>query len=537
MMENTQIGPFLILERLGTARRQKVWRARQLEQSREVALKFITLPPKFDRSRALEKLSVEFDTLRALKHPNLARVYGAGVFEDKVFVATELVDGESLSGMIARRGRIAADVAIDYARQIASCLVFLHAKGLLHNKLTPDKILVRDDGTVKVTDLRINRKRKLKPQRQDRRDMELVAYLAPEHLGGQTSPKSDLYSLGIVLYEMLTGKLPFAPENLARISHHKRTEVAPPISQTVLDCPIWLDRLVLTLLDPNPRRRPHSAESVRLTLEEIQSASLGQKAAVEKIGGSFNPLNAGADKTEALRLLRGQVPAVLPDPVAWYKRTSVLLLMMATVVAITVWQLWPPRTGTLLEQASALMRSDTPESQRAARAVLEQIIDRDPDSDESVLARRLLAESHRITLIELAKNGRTNSLQSPAVRAFVAAWQDETNCLFNEAWRRYDAITVQHRDSAEDQYVVEEAGWRRDSLAALRDLPYDDRALLDWIENSSGDAKLGADEKRHLLFQLEGVVERLEGSPIFAACVAAARKRLKELTTQPVTSR
>lgn len=526
-MENQQIGPFLILERLGTTRRQKIWRARQTEQSRDVALKFISLPPSFDRSRAIEKLSVEFDLLRQLRHPHLARVFGAGVFEDKVFVASELVEGESLSSLVARRGRIAIDLAIEYARQIASCLEFLHDRQLLHSKLTPDKVLVSAEGTVKVTDLRLNRKRKRKPLRRDRRDMELVAYLAPEQLAGNASHRSDLYSLGVVLYEMLTGRLPFEADTLARISRTKAALKAAPVCQTRLECPVWLDRLVLSMLQPNPRQRPHSAAAVRLTLEQIQSLDQSRKGAAENMAGSFNALNAGTDKSEAIRLLGGRAAADDRAATPWHQRTWVVATAFAVAIGLTAWSLWPPAAEKLYESAAALMQSEEPADWSEARALLLRVIARDPAGELASRAATLVAESRRRTLIDQAENNVRNSLQSEAVQDFVDAWQDERRCLFAEAYRGYDLLALRHREVPEDAYVVAEAEYRRDELAPLKDLPYDDKELLAWINLPRPGMDNGQCDR--FCVQLEGLIRRLKGSKLYSTCVAAAEARLKEL--------
>ena len=149
-MENTHVGPFFIVKRLGTNRRHKVYHARQVEQDRDVALKFIKIPPHVERHKALGKIQREMEILEKLHHPNLVQVYGAGVHEDLIFIAIELVQCESLASILSRRGKLAPDLAVDYARQVASVLEYLHDEEILHSKLTPDKILIDQTGPSKL---------------------------------------------------------------------------------------------------------------------------------------------------------------------------------------------------------------------------------------------------------------------------------------------------------------------------------------------------------------------------------------------------
>ena len=158
-MENTYVGPFLIVKKLGS-RRQKVYHARQTEQDRDVALKFISVPPSVEWAKALDKINREVIELQKLQHPNLVKVYGAGVDDDRIFFATELIDGESLTSILSRRGKLTPDLVVEYGRQISEVLRYLHAKDLIHSKLTPEKILVTPDHRIKITDLRLNRSKR-----------------------------------------------------------------------------------------------------------------------------------------------------------------------------------------------------------------------------------------------------------------------------------------------------------------------------------------------------------------------------------------
>ena len=146
-MENTQVGPFRILKRLGRSRRHQVFHAIHESQQREVALKFISFPDHIEWEAGVDKIERETAELMKLRHENLVRIYGVGVHEQEsqVFFATELVEGESLSSILARRGKLTPDLVVEYGHQISQALEYLHECDVIHTKLTPDKILVTPD--------------------------------------------------------------------------------------------------------------------------------------------------------------------------------------------------------------------------------------------------------------------------------------------------------------------------------------------------------------------------------------------------------
>ena len=325
-MDKTQVGPFKILGRLGTNRRQQVYRARQVEQKRDVALKFISIPKNVPRATALDKINREVKFLQQLRHANLCQMYGAGVEDDKIFFASELIEGESLAAILSRRGRLAVDLAVDYAGQICDLLQYIHQHELIHAKLTPDKILIDKEGQVKISDLRINRSRK---KRWDtggsRRELDVAAYMAPEQLKEGATVKSDLYSLGVITYEMLTGKLPFSPDTLGRMNNRKIKEPVPSAAKVVMNCPVWLDQIVTQMLQPEPRSRPHTSKAVGLAFNEIKKIDRNKKAAVAQVSGGFNPLTAGRDKSEARKLLnRKKAKNKKENGIPFYERASFL---------------------------------------------------------------------------------------------------------------------------------------------------------------------------------------------------------------------
>ena len=172
--------------------RDRVFHAVQESQDRDVVLKFITIPSSIEWTKAIDKIERETVELRKLRHDNLVRVYGVGVHEpeSRIFFATELIEGESLSSILARRGKLAPDLVVEYGHQIAEALKYIHNKEIIHSKLTPDKIMVTADHKVKVSDLRLNRAKKRRWDAARKRDLEIAAYMAPEQFEEGGTPVS-----------------------------------------------------------------------------------------------------------------------------------------------------------------------------------------------------------------------------------------------------------------------------------------------------------------------------------------------------------
>lgn len=447
-MEGQKVGPFLVQKRLGS-KRQRVYRAFQKEQNREVALKFISLPPTVSRESGLRKIQKEVRFLQKLSHPNLAKFLGAGIESDKIFFAIELIDGESLAAILTRRGRLAWDLAVEYARQLAKVLGYLHQQDLLHCKLTPDKILL-ENRQVKLTDLRLNRSRKRRWDAREREELEIAAYMAPEQLSGEgATEQSDLYSVGAIIYEMVTGKIPYPPETLERMTKRKRLQTIQPISQIVPDCPIWLDKVVDRLLNPDPKKRYRSAEALVLALDEVKKIDQNQTSAAVQMAGGFNALTAGADKTEARRLLGKQAPGPEPDPSDddfsfAGKWTTVLLgtgLAVGMVILLVGFLITYVPLDTRVEAAEKVL--ENPEATVSDMIRMERdltrLVKRNPESEQAKRADELIDQIGERRLMRLAKRGR-KGLHSPDVKVFIQAYQDWAGGKQEEAILAYRGI-------------------------------------------------------------------------------------------------
>ncbi len=521
-MENTYVGPFLIVKKLGS-RRQKVYHARQTEQNRDVALKFISVPPSVEWVRALDKIEREVNELQKLQHPNLVKVYGAGVDEDRIFFASELIEGESLSAILARRGKLTPDLVVEYGRQIAEVLRYLHSQDLIHSKLTPEKILVTEDHRIKISDLRLNRSKRRRWDSTRRRELDIAAYMAPEQFTEGATQKSDFYSLGVILFEMLTGKLPYAPDTMGRMTKQKMNAPIPSTAAHMMNCPIWLDKIITQMLSPNPRKRPHTARAISLAFDEIKNIAATKKSAASQMVSGFNPLNAGQDKSEARRLLGiKKKKKKKHNDTPFFQRIWFQLAALATIAALTVYLLIPKSASQIIAASSVMIDSFDSEKWSEARFELQPIMERGGKYAEQ--AEKLYYISRRKSLVRNAESGLSNRLQNENVQMFGKAVRFQQEGEDAEARGVFSQLVASVDPDGSDRHVFIEAKARLAALAVREELPTDVSELSDLVAkardaSSSGQLLAAHDLLARIAYKFTGV----EGYEIV---VAAASEQL-----------
>src|SRR5882757_6833828 len=257
-------GRYRIITMLGKGGMGEVYRADDLTLGQSVALKFLPDRAGHDEN-LLERFRNEVRTARKISHPNVCRVYDVGDVDGQTFFTMEYVDGEDLASLLRRIGRLPPDKALDIARQLCAGLAAAHAKGVLHRDLKPANIMLDGRGQVVVTDFGLAG---LVDQIHgvDVRS-GTPAYMAPEQLAGkEVTAQSDIYALGLVLYEVFTGKRAFAVETLAEVVRTGTQSAPSRPSSVVKDLDPAVERVILRCLEPEPRNRPASALGVAAAL-------------------------------------------------------------------------------------------------------------------------------------------------------------------------------------------------------------------------------------------------------------------------------
>jgi hypothetical protein len=255
-------GRFRIVAPLGRGGMGEVYRADDLKLEQPVALKFLPEAVAADPAR-LAQFHNEVRVARTIAHRNVCRTYDIGDAEGRHFLAMEYVDGEDLASLLRRIGRFPEDKAIEVARQICAGLAAAHERGVLHRDLKPANIMIDGEGHVRITDFGLAA---IAGSVSDIR-AGTPAYMAPEQLAGRdASAKSDVYALGLVLFELFTGKRVFEARTLNELLQlHESRELLSP-SSVVRDLNPSIERAILRCLDPDPGGRPSSAMAVSAAL-------------------------------------------------------------------------------------------------------------------------------------------------------------------------------------------------------------------------------------------------------------------------------
>jgi eukaryotic-like serine/threonine-protein kinase len=472
------LGPFRIERRLGQGAMGAVYVGVHQTKGSRVAVKVVLPAETKERS---DKLAARFEReiklLSQFRHPNIVRFYGASEDRGIRFYAMELVEGKSLDDILDEHDSLPLSEAVKVVSQICEALQELHSTGVIHRDLKPGNVLVGDDGKVKLTDFGIARDTSAySEERLTKADHTVgtIAYMSPEQLTGQElTRKSDLYSLGLLFYRIITGRLPFIGETMFEYMQQRQKGIFPSPSSINRDLPTELDSLMRELLAQDPNDRPKDAYVVMHRLMELTKGTkptskpkvrpltaVLDTVDMKKSGFStllstvFGSRDESSKKTNRRSSEDTPPQSILDSP--W-----ILILALVVVGGFTTYMLWPLSDEEKFRRGSQIIRAaDAPldEMIRADQEFLEPILARNP---ESLLAPKIMELRDQIELTRV--RGRTNLAKMTGVvdakateaeKQFVAALRLETLGDQANAQARYESVVKMFSNDPASRAVV-----------------------------------------------------------------------------------
>jgi hypothetical protein len=443
-MNRSRLGPLALEAKLGSdPATSNVWRGVHIEQRKSLAVKIFHLP--FGgTAEARQEFAREWETLKRLRHGSIARCYGGGFEDSDAYLAYEIIDGESLQDRIERRSRLPWETVLDEAEPLAEALAYAHDRQVVHGDLLPDKIRTAGLAPV-ILDFRVNRHGSAYRIGRPPTAFEL-AFRAPEIIDDlkQVSPKSDLYSLGAILYYAISGRPPTEGATVADVQRAAATIRPPKVASLVMDCPIWFSSVIEQLLEKDPAARPHGAAAVVLALREVRRRSAEGIGVAQHASSGFSPLRVDVDKNEAKALL-GHLPveedAPEDDGAEFYEKSWFLVAALVVIALFVTWFLWPLSEQQLRDRAEALLAEGTRTSMgQAMDEYLVRIVNEYPDSENAQWAQEQIdnvemLEAERVLELKLSRGGKLNN---EGERLYAAARQYEQ---FGDAATALDQYT------------------------------------------------------------------------------------------------
>lgn len=272
-MENRWIWPFELEDQIGSGGMGVVYRARFVKNNRRVALKL--LPPEIAaNTTVVARFQRELEILKDLRHQNIVHCFGGTCEGARQFYAMELVEGGTIESVIRDRGTIPYGRTVEYALELCSALAYAHSRGIVHRDIKPGNLLLTKDGKMKLGDFGLALVAAGNKLTAAGKTMGTLLYMAPEQIRGHPplSNKTDLYAMGCVLFEMLTGKPPFMGNSPGEVLHQHIHVEAPKLRTVLKECPPGLESVISDLLEKDPEKRPSDAYAVAQRLKGFEES-------------------------------------------------------------------------------------------------------------------------------------------------------------------------------------------------------------------------------------------------------------------------
>jgi len=338
-----------ILERVGGGGMAFVYRAKDLLLNRTVAVKVLS-PHYVTDEEFVKKFRREAQAAAGLQNPNIVGVYDVGQEGDTHFIVMEFLEGKTLKQLITEHGPLPAPTALQIVRQIGEALRSAHKHGVIHRDIKPHNIMITADGHVKVTDFGIARAVTSSTLTNTGAMVGSVHYISPEQArGGFVGEKSDIYSLGVVLYELVTGEVPFSGESMFSIALKHLQEPVPSPREVNPEVPVEVERIILKAMSKDQASRYQTADELLRDLQLVLRET-GKKDDLQELVGTVGKGDSPA-KPEKDYLDKTYVPRKVEEPVRdakrkpnrpWWYYAGVGGVVLAVVgLLFSVWMFWP----------------------------------------------------------------------------------------------------------------------------------------------------------------------------------------------------
>lgn len=489
-MPASRLGPLAVESKLGDHPSQSaVWRAIHVQLQRALAVKIFTVP--FGGTpEARAEFASEWERLKTISHPAIVRCYGGGLEGSDGYLASELIDGETLSAQLERRGRLSWETVLDLAEPLADAIDYLHSRELVHGRIQPDKIMISGLSPVLI-DVRCGDP--TTPFRTGRPSSAAEMSLrAPESIAnsdrrrGRGTPREDLYGFGATLYLALTGRPPIDGATVAEVTTNAPHQVPASPASIAMDVPIWLDKLLMRLLEKDPRRRPPGAAAVKLALAEVRKRAMSRTGVAEHASAGFSPLAVTNQKqTDEARALLGRELVGLDeeeqqDPAEWYEKAWFLVPVLLLILGLIGYLAWPLSEAGLRRHAEELLAQETRSAMIQAKlSYLEPLLKKYPTGEHALWAaeqidRVEMVEAEHVLSVKLKRN---LPLKNEGERLYAEAMRFERFGDTATALDRYRGIvTLLGDDNQYRPYVnlalrqvgrIEAAGPKPDEAARI----------------------------------------------------------------------
>lgn len=366
-MMGERLGKWILSTEIGRGGMGRVYLAQEDLTGRQAAVKILSAELAADPG-FLSRFQREIEALSQLSHPHIVQFYDSGHESGHYFYAMEYVSGESLEEILEHQKRMGWREVLEVALQICPALKHVHDHGIIHRDIKLSNILVRDDGIIKLTDFGIAKVFATSDLTQTGGVVGTAEYLSPEQaMGKAVTKRSDIYSLGVVLYSLLTGRLPFVGTGFLDLMHKHRYAQFDHPAKIVLDLPYEVDEIVCQMLEKDPAKRPADCmvlgkqlDSIRKKLErKDQGTRVGQTDTVAQTKAVFDPRTSPGPITLAERLGRGFSRHDQRGPLGRaFNHPFVVFVLFLLCLATLVYAFWPPSQEWLYRKGAEMMASE-----------------------------------------------------------------------------------------------------------------------------------------------------------------------------------